>query len=95
MVTADMRRGSDEGMVTGPTSHLGAGVEYRPVSWLPLRAGAAAISLGENNGGYQFGGGLRINLGGWNLAASALQRDTELYGGETMFMGTIFATGLP
>jgi len=36
-----------------------------------------------------------VNLGGWNLSASALQRDTELYGGETMFMATIFATGLP
>lgn len=95
LVTADLRRGSDEGMVTGPTSHLGAGVEFRPLSWLPLRAGAAAIALGEDNRGFQFGGGLGINLGGWNLAASALQRDTDRFGGETLFMGTIFATGLP
>lgn len=95
MVSADLRHGDNDGIVTDATSHLGAGVEYRPIPWLPLRAGAAAIQLGDDNTGFQIGGGLGINLGGWNLSASALQRDTELYGGETMFMATIFATGLP
>lgn len=95
LVTADLRRGSEEGILTGPTSHLGGGAEYRLLSWLPVRVGAAAISLGADNSGFQFGGGLGINLGGWNLSASALQRDTDRFGGETLFMGTIFATGLP
>lgn len=95
LLSADLRHGSNDGIVTDATSHLGAGVEYRPIPWLPLRAGAAAIQFGEDNAGYQVGGGIGVNLGGWNLSASALQRDTELYGGETMFMATIFATGLP
>ncbi|HEU5209669.1 MAG TPA: DUF5723 family protein [Longimicrobiales bacterium] len=95
LVSADLRHGGSDGIVTDATSHLGAGVEYRPISWLPLRAGAAAIQLGDDNTGFQIGGGLGLNLGGWNLSASALQRDTELFGGETMFMATIFATGLP
>ena len=40
-VTADVRMGSDEGLITQPTQHFGAGVEFRPVSFLPLRAGIA------------------------------------------------------
>ncbi len=95
LVTADLRRGSEDGILAGPTGHLGAGVEYRPVAWLPLRAGAAAVSVGEDNSGFQVGGGIGVNLGGWNLSFSALQRETDHFGGETMFMGTIFATGLP
>lgn len=95
LAAADLRHGSADGIVTGPTSHLGAGVEYRPTQSLPLRAGAAVIQLGDDNTGFQFGGGVGLNLGGWNLSASALQRHTDRFGGETMFMATIFATGLP
>lgn len=94
LLSADARHGGNDGIVTGPTTHVGAGVEYRPIPWLPLRAGGAVISLGEDNAGFQVAGGVGADLGGWNLSFSALQRDTERFGGETMFMATIFATGL-
>ena len=95
LLAADARTTSDEGMRTGATSHIGAGVQYALTNWLPVRFGAAAISHGEDNSGYQVGGGIGLNLGGWNLAASALQRDTDRFGSETLLMATIFASGLP
>lgn len=95
LLSADFRSTGDDGMRAGATSHLGAGMQYKVTSWLPVRVGGALVSHGEDNNGFQFGGGVGINMGGWNLAASALQRDTERFGGETLFMATIFATGLP
>ena len=91
-VTGDVRLGSDEGMITGPKTHAGAGVEYRVLSWLPVRLGAAYIAMNEENTGTQLGGGLGIDLGGFNLAASAGQRNTD-HGKDTMVMLTIFARG--
>jgi hypothetical protein len=95
LLSADFRTASDEGMRTGATSHLGGGVQYELASWLPVRVGGALISYGEDNSGFQVGGGIGFNMGGWNLAASALQRETDRFGGETLLMATIFATGLP
>ena len=94
-LAADARVADDDGMVTGPTRHIGAGAQFKLTNWLPLRAGGALIELGEGNGGHQFAGGLGINLGGWNLAASAMLRRTDRYGSDTVLMATLFGTGLP
>lgn len=94
LVTADFQVRSKTGIITGPDTHLGAGLEYRPAPWFPLRAGAALISMGDNNSGYQLGGGLGFDLGGWNLAFSAGLRHTDRYGSDTLLMLTLLSVGL-
>ena len=69
-VTADLGKRFGDGIQVGPEFHMGMGLEYRALPWLPLRVGAAKIT-----DGFQFGGGLTLALGpvylGW---AGALQR---------------------
>ncbi|MGD8276491.1 MAG: hypothetical protein PVH00_00630, partial [Gemmatimonadota bacterium] len=47
MVAGDARLTSDTGIRMGAARHVGAGLEYRPVPWLPIHAGGAAISSGR------------------------------------------------
>lgn len=94
-VTGDFRRTSEAGMSVGPVLHAGAGLQYRLVSWLPVRLGGAFVSMGEDDSGFQVGGGLGLNLGGWNIAASLARRDTNRFGTANMVMLTLFGTGLP
>ncbi len=70
--TAEAGHRLGEGLDTGPTTHLGVGVEYRPVRFLPLWGGAAAIS-----DGYQLGAGLGLLLGPVHLSLAA-----SLQGGD-------------
>lgn len=77
-VTADLRTGSADGLVVQPSSHAGAGIEYRLLGFLPVRAGAALISYGADRSGFQIGGGIGIDVLGFSLGASALRRDTDL-----------------
>ena len=87
-LAADIRsRLGDGGIEEGPKFHAGAGVEYKLLSFLPVRAGAAAIT-----GGFQFGGGIGLDLGPFNLGASLMQRDGEL-GKDTITMLTLISTG--
>jgi len=69
-VTADLAKRFGDGIQVGPELHVGMGLEYRALPWLPLRLGAAKIT-----DGFQFGGGVTLALGpvylGW---AGALQR---------------------
>jgi hypothetical protein len=69
-------------------------MQYRLASWLPIRLGGAMVSLGEDDSGYQVGGGIGIDVGGWNLSASAARRDTNRFGTANTFMVTVFGTGL-
>jgi hypothetical protein len=94
MLTGDFRRTSDDGMATGPAMHAGAGLQYRLLRWLPLRLGGAFVSMGEDDSGYQAGGGLGLDLGGWNLSASAARRDTGRFGAANVVMVTVFGTGI-
>lgn len=91
--TGDVRIGSDEGIQTGPATHAGAGLEYRLMSWLPLRVGAAYVKMSEENTGTQLGGGIGIDLAGFNLAASAQHRSTDL-GHDTIVMITLLSRGM-
>jgi hypothetical protein len=90
LVAADARFGSTDGMATRPPVHAGAGVEVRPLSWLPLQAGAAYISLGEERSGVQFGGGLGLELGNFHVSASVARRNVGL-GAETMVMVSLLS----
>jgi hypothetical protein len=58
-----------EGLDTGAVTHLGVGLEYRPVRFLPVWGGVAAIT-----DGYQLGGGVGLFLGPVHLSfAGSLQ----------------------
>ncbi|CAN5869747.1 hypothetical protein BH23GEM9_BH23GEM9_29870 [soil metagenome] len=89
-LAADARFGSTEGMATRPPNHIGAGVEARPVRWLPLQAGAAWVSLGDERSGLQYGGGLGLQLGTFLISASAMRRDVGL-GEENMLMVSLLS----
>jgi hypothetical protein len=93
VVAGDARFTSTAGIRMGAARHAGAGLEYRPVPWLPLHAGVAAISSGENSSGWQAGGGFGFDLGSWNLAASLLHRDADQLGSVTSMMVTLFGMG--
>lgn len=70
MLVADMRQRVGEGrMNVGAETHVGAGVELRPVRFLPIRLGGSAVT-----GGYRVSGGLGIELGWLNVAVSSGSR---------------------
>jgi hypothetical protein len=91
LVTADFRHSDAEGLRAGPVSHAGAGVQFRALPVLPIRIGAALVSMGENDSGWQAGAGIGIVLGPWSVGLSALRRDTGLSGANTSFMATAFS----
>jgi hypothetical protein len=91
-ITGDARFGSAEGMNTRPPTQVGAGVEFRPLGFLPLRAGAAFVKVDDENSGFQFGGGIGLELGGLNLSASLLRRNIDL-GTDDMFMIQLVSLG--
>lgn len=93
-LTGDFRRTSDTGMAAGPVLHAGGGLQYRLASWLPVRVGGAMVSMGENDSGFQIAGGFGLDIGGWNLSASAARRDTDRFGTASTIMVTVFGTGL-
>jgi hypothetical protein len=77
-VSADLRQRVGDGIHTGPKSHIGFGLEARPVRFLPIRLGAAKVT-----GGTQLGAGAGLEFGGFNLGVSAGRRTTE-FGAEGM-----------
>ena len=94
VLTADARLAADDGLLTAPTRHLGAGIQYHLLSWLPIQAGAAAIAMGAGDPGYQLGGGVGLDLGGINVAGSIARRATDRLGAETTFMLTLLSARL-
>ena len=58
-VTADLRKDTGDALVHGAGSHVGMGVEFRGVSFLPLRGGFSRVS----GGAVHFAGGLGLELG--------------------------------
>ncbi len=87
VVDADFhQRLAEGGMQFGPKTQLGAGAEYRVLSFLPLRAGAAYVT-----GGQQFGGGLGLDLGSFSLNASAVRRHDNV-GTGTVTMVTLISS---
>lgn len=88
LVDADIhqRLGDDGGMQYGPETQVGAGAEYRPLSFLPLRAGAAYVT-----GGSQFAGGFGIEIGTFSLNASIARRSDDV-GTSTISMITLISS---
>ncbi|MGQ0815979.1 MAG: hypothetical protein ACT4O1_16230 [Gemmatimonadota bacterium] len=86
-LSGDVRtRAGDTTLEDGPKLHLGAGAEFRPISVLPIRVGGAIVTAG-----FQLGGGIGLNLGPLNIAASLVQRKTDL-GTDTISMFTLIST---
>lgn len=79
-VTGDLRTRFGDGIALGPKTHAGVGAELRIVPFIPLRAGVAVLSEG-----YQLGGGIGVEVGGFNLNVSAARRESDL-GTDTMGM---------
>jgi hypothetical protein len=70
LLVADARqRVSEGGMNAGAETHVGAGVELRPVRFLPLRVGGSRF-----DDGYRLAGGLGVELGWFNVALSVGRR---------------------
>jgi len=65
---ADARQDTGDALVTVEKSHLGVGLEFRPLGMLPLRGGISRVS----GGGTQFSAGLGLILGPLNLSAGIL-----------------------
>lgn len=72
-VSGDVRHRFGDGIELGPGTHAGAGIEYRALPVLPLRAGAAYVT-----DGYQLSAGAGLELGAFSLTAAAARRSTDL-----------------
>jgi hypothetical protein len=90
LVSADARFGSTDGLATRPSGHVGAGLEYRLLPWLPVQVGAAHVRLRDQREGVQFGGGLRLELGSFDVSGSAARRNVG-EAGETLIMLTLLS----
>jgi hypothetical protein len=93
VITGDVRFSDDQGLVTGPTRHVGAGIEFRLTDWLPVRFGGAAISMGDDADGWQAGTGLGLEFGAWNLSGSAMRRSAGHFGTATTVMISLIGVG--
>ncbi len=67
-LTADARHNTGDALVVGEASHIGVGVEFRPVGFLPLQGGISLVSGGKR----QLATGLGLVLGPVNLSAGLL-----------------------
>lgn len=85
-LAADVRQRLGNGLELGPRTQLGLGAEFRPIGFLPLRAGVTAM-----NGGMRYGGGFGLEFGVVNLQVSAALRDvdgrSDTVGGFTLSFG--------
>ena len=73
-ISADIRRRLSERLeIVGPATHAGIGAEFRPLSFLPIRAGVTTLT-----GGRQYSGGFALDFGVINLGVAAAHRTTEL-----------------
>jgi len=87
VLDADLHhRLGDGGMQFDPRTQLGAGAEYRVLSFLPLRAGAAYVT-----GGAQLAGGLGLDLGTFSMNASVARRRDHI-GTSTLTMVTLISS---
>ena len=67
-VTADFRHDSGEALVLGEGSHIGMGVEFRVVPFLPLRGGMSRVS----GGAIHFAAGFGLEMGPVHLSGAYL-----------------------
>lgn len=70
-LTADIKQsfGDDNAIQIGPKSRMGVGAEWRPVPFIPLRAGVASVT-----DGWQAGAGVGLRFLGYEFGASMSMR---------------------
>lgn len=72
LLTADAHLHTGDGIEIGPRAHVGGGIEFSGIPFLPIRLGAAAIT-----GGWQGAAGLGLRMGDNHLGVSAMVRDRD------------------
>jgi hypothetical protein len=87
-LTAELRQRVGDGLDTGPKSHLGLGMEYKPTPVIPLRAGMAFIT-----DGLLIGGGFGVVVGPVNLGLGALYQTGDVGDGVAATVGLSFMGG--
>ena len=87
VLAADVRQRLGDEPRPDPALQAGAGAEYRPASWLPLRAGAAIVSQG-----YHLSAGLGIELSSVGLDLSLVRRRTDVGSGTLASLTFSFGT---
>ena len=87
-VTGEVRHLAGESITLESGTHVGVGAEFRPVGFLPIRAGVASIS-----GGFNLAAGIGIELGVFNMNVAGSRRSgdlgTDYAGAVTMSFGGI------
>jgi hypothetical protein len=87
VIDADVHhRFGDGGMQFDPQTHVGVGAQYRVLSFVPVRAGAAVLT-----GGSQFGGGLGLELGTFTMGGALVHRHMDGRG-STISMITLISS---
>ncbi len=86
-VSGDLHNRFGDGLDVGPKFHLGAGAEWRGISLLPLRVGAALIT-----DGVQLGGGASLVLGPVNLSFAGAVRTGNLEDTTIAMFGLSFGS---
>jgi hypothetical protein len=92
LVTADARYSATGGMHVRAPRHLGAGVQYRPVSWLPLQAGAAWVGYGGDQTGVQLAGGAGLHLGSFLVSLAGARRSGGFNSEDTVMLSLLSHT---
>lgn len=64
-VSADVREQAGDGIEVGPKSTVAAGIEYRIIPFVPLRAGASVMT-----GGYGLSGGVGLHFLGFEVGVA-------------------------
>jgi hypothetical protein len=82
-VSADYQHRFEESPLRDTNTHLGAGLELRPLMFLPIRVGGALL----NDSGKLGSVGVGLEFGAVNFTVSAAQRSTDL-GMDQMVMFT-------
>ncbi len=68
-VSADVRQQAGDGIEVGPKSLIAAGIEYRIIPFIPLRAGVSSMT-----GGFGVSGGVGVHLLGFEMGVAAYLR---------------------
>lgn len=72
-VSGEIRHRAGESLSLETGTHAGVGAEFRPVRFIPIRAGVATV-----NGGFNLGAGLGLELGVFNLNVAGNRRSSDL-----------------
>lgn len=81
LLTGELRHRFGSERRAEPATHAGIGAEYRPLEWLPLRAGGGVVS-----GGYLISAGAGVKLLPFRLDAAIARRCSDLGAGNLLMI---------